>query len=94
MASKQGAPSLQPPSQVALRARVFRSVWCAPLSGRHAINLNGGHPMPRKQNREQSVADVIAESPTVKSRAFGTCRFAILRRVAADPALRYTAGGG
>jgi hypothetical protein len=49
--------------------------------------------MPRKQNREQSVADVIAESPTVKSRAFGTCRFAILRRVAADPALRYTAGG-
>ena len=49
--------------------------------------------MARKQNPEQSVADVIAESPTVKSRSFGTCRFAILGRVAADPALRYTAGG-
>jgi single-strand DNA-binding protein len=49
--------------------------------------------MARKQNPEQLVGEVIAESPTVKSRSFGTCRFAILGRVAADPALRYTAGG-
>ena len=49
--------------------------------------------MARKQNPEQPVGEVIAESATVKSRSFGTCRFAILGRVAADPALRYTAGG-
>ena len=49
--------------------------------------------MARKQNPEQPVGEIIAESATVKSRSFGTCRFAILGRVAAEPALRYTAGG-
>jgi hypothetical protein len=49
--------------------------------------------MARKQNPEQPVGEIIAESATVKSRSFGSCRFAILGRVAAEPALRYTAGG-
>ena len=49
--------------------------------------------MKRPPDMRSSVAAVIAESPTVKSRSFGTCRFAILGRVAAEPALRYTAGG-
>ena len=46
--------------------------------------------MARKQNPEQPVGEIIAESATIKSRSFGTCRFAILGRVAAEPALRYT----
>ena len=50
--------------------------------------------MPRKQNPEQHVADVMAESGAPpKARAFAAANFTILGRVAADPTLRYTASG-
>ena len=87
----RGLAATPKPSRLA--ARGFRSALCAPLHGSHAITPQGGHIMARKQNPEQPVGEIIAESATVKSRSFGTCRFAILGRVAAEPALRYTAGG-
>ena len=49
--------------------------------------------MARKQNPEQSVADVIAQSPPAKIRRFGINRFEILGRVSQEPQLRYTPTG-
>ena len=49
--------------------------------------------MARKQNPEQPIAEVIADSAPARSRSFGTAAFTILGRIAADPALRYTASG-
>jgi single-strand DNA-binding protein len=49
--------------------------------------------MPRKQNPEQSVADVIAEGGPPKARSFGASHFHLVGRIATDGELRYTPTG-
>ena len=50
--------------------------------------------MPRTQHTaEESVSDVLAQTGPPRARSFGVASFSILARVAADPGLRYTAGG-
>jgi single-strand DNA-binding protein len=49
--------------------------------------------MTRKQNPEQSVADVVAETGPPKVRSFGINRFTIVGRITAAPELRYTPTG-
>jgi single-strand DNA-binding protein len=49
--------------------------------------------MARKQNPEQSVADVIAETGTPKARPFGINHFHLVGRMTAPGELRYTPTG-
>lgn len=49
--------------------------------------------MTRKQNPEQSVAEVIAETSPPKNRTFGANHFHLVGRMTAPGQLRYTATG-
>jgi single-strand DNA-binding protein len=49
--------------------------------------------MVRKQNPEQSVAEVVTDSTPAKPRSFGTARFTVLGRIASEVTLRYTPTG-
>jgi single-strand DNA-binding protein len=49
--------------------------------------------MARKQNPEQSVADVVAETGPPKTRSFGINHFHVVGRMTAAAELRYTSTG-
>ena len=78
VASKQRAAGLQPPRRVACGEGFPASLL------RAAIRTPRDHPpledttMARKQNPEQSVADVIAETGPPRARPFGINHFILM----------------